>query len=163
MRIIHTYNADDVNGEGLRVVAFFAGCKWNCPGCFNPETHSFLAGEEFTTEREKELFDLVDKEYIDGITFTGGDPLFGGQELICILRRFRERFGKSKTVWIYTGFETQAIIDDPVLCELFELADVLCTGKFVKTKTHPKKKWVGSNNQEVIHTKDYDIHRNSRG
>lgn len=163
MRIIHTYNADDVNGEGLRVVAFFAGCKWNCPGCFNPETHSFLAGEEFTTEREKELFDLVDNAYIDGITFTGGDPLFGGQELIGILRRFRERFGKSKTVWVYTGFETQAIIDDPVLCELFELADVLCTGKFVKTKTHPKKKWVGSNNQEVIHTKDYDIHGNSRG
>lgn len=158
MRIIHTYPADDVNGEGLRVVAFFAGCKWNCPGCFNPQTHSFEAGEPFTPEKEKELFDLVDHEYIDGITFSGGDPLFGGVEFLGILKRFRERFGNSKTIWVYTGFETKAILDDSVLKEVFKLADVLCTGKFVKERTSPKKKWVGSNNQEVIHTKDYDLY-----
>ena len=160
MRIIHTYPADDVNGEGLRVVAFFAGCRWNCPGCFNPQTHSFDAGEPFTREKEKELFDLVDHEYIDGITFTGGDPMFGGQEFLDILRRFRERFGQTKTIWVYTGFETQDIIDDPEMSEVFKLADVLCTGKFVKERTHPKKKWVGSNNQEVVYTKDYDLYRN---
>lgn len=157
MRIIHTYPADDVNGEGLRVVAFFAGCKWNCPGCFNPQTHSFEAGEEFTLQKEKELFDLVDNDYITGITFTGGDPLFGGEELIAILKRFRARFQRTKDIWIYTGFETQAILDDPILKEVFTLADVLCTGKFVKSKMKPKKKWVGSNNQEVIHTKDYEV------
>lgn len=161
MRLIHVYPADDVNGEGLRVVAFFAGCKWNCPGCFNPQTHSFSAGSPFTIEEEKKLFDMVDHEYIDGITFTGGDPLFGGEEFLSILRRFRERFGHTKTIWVYTGFEKDAIIEDKVLVELFDLVDVMCTGKFIKDRTHPKKNWVGSNNQEVVRTIDYDIHRNS--
>ena len=86
--------------------------------------------------------------------------MFGGQEFLDILRRFRERFGQTKTIWVYTGFETQAIIDDPQMSEVFKLADVLCTGKLVKERTHPKKKWVGSNNQEVIYTKDYDLYRN---
>ena len=35
-----------VNGPGMRRVFFSQGCKHNCKGCFNPETHDFNGGEE---------------------------------------------------------------------------------------------------------------------
>ena len=33
-----------VDGEGIRSVVWCQGCIHNCPGCHNPETHSFDTG-----------------------------------------------------------------------------------------------------------------------
>ena len=57
----------------MRRVFFAQGCKHNCEGCFNPETHDFSGGEEKNIDDL--IKDVLKNKMIKGITFSGGDPL----------------------------------------------------------------------------------------
>lgn len=48
MRYNKIRKMDISNGKGVRVSIFVQGCTFNCQGCFNPETHDFNGGKEFT-------------------------------------------------------------------------------------------------------------------
>ncbi len=69
---------DVCNGEGLRVVLWLSGCSHKCKGCQNPQTWDANSGIPFDESAKKELFRELDKDYISGLTLTGGDPLFEG-------------------------------------------------------------------------------------
>ena len=58
-----------VNGPGIRRVFFSQGCKHNCAGCFNPDTHDFNAGEE--RDMDELIKDTVENPLLDGVTFSG--------------------------------------------------------------------------------------------
>jgi anaerobic ribonucleoside-triphosphate reductase activating protein len=64
-----------LNGDGLRVVLWVAGCNHCCRECQNPITWDPNGGLPFTEKEEAEIFAELDKDYISGITFSGGDPL----------------------------------------------------------------------------------------
>lgn len=64
------------NGEGLRVVLWLSGCSHKCKGCQNPQTWDANSGIPFDELAKEELFKELDKDYISGLTLTGGDPLF---------------------------------------------------------------------------------------
>lgn len=64
------------NGEGLRVVLWLSGCSHKCKGCQNPQTWDANSGIPFDESAKDELFRELDKDYISGLTLTGGDPLF---------------------------------------------------------------------------------------
>lgn len=64
------------NGEGLRVVLWLSGCSHKCKGCQNPQTWDANSGIPFDESAKEELFRELDKDYISGLTLTGGDPLF---------------------------------------------------------------------------------------
>lgn len=64
------------NGEGLRVVLWLSGCSHKCKGCQNPQTWDANSGILFDKSAKEELFRELDKNYISGLTLTGGDPLF---------------------------------------------------------------------------------------
>lgn len=64
------------NGEGLRVVLWLSGCSHKCKGCQNPQTWDANSGILFDKSAKEELFRELDKDYISGLTLTGGDPLF---------------------------------------------------------------------------------------
>src|SRR5262245_10990749 len=76
------------NGPGTRAVIWSQGCTLNCPGCFNPETHSFKGGEEVSVD---DLFRRLASigERIEGITISGGEPLQQLHPLLAFLRRVR--------------------------------------------------------------------------
>ena len=63
-----------VDGIGIRTVIWTQGCSHNCPLCHNPQTHDFKGGELV------ELDEVIDtlKKLVgqDGVTFSGGDPMF---------------------------------------------------------------------------------------
>jgi len=59
-----------VDGPGIRMVVFAQGCKHNCPGCHNPETHSFDGGILVTVDSIIEQ--AKRNPLLDGITFSGG-------------------------------------------------------------------------------------------
>lgn len=64
------------NGSGLRVVLWLSGCSHKCKGCQNPQTWDSNSGILFDESAKEELFRELDKDYISGLTLTGGDPLF---------------------------------------------------------------------------------------
>ena len=73
----HNITKDDMlNGDGLRVVLWVSGCSHDCLGCHNPQTHDAYSGVPFDESAENELFELLDRDYISGLTLSGGDPLY---------------------------------------------------------------------------------------
>jgi len=50
---------DMLNGEGLRVVLWVAGCNHHCKGCQNPETWDENGGIPFDKAAEDELFEAL--------------------------------------------------------------------------------------------------------
>ena len=151
----HNITKDDLlNGEGIRVVLWVAGCGHHCDGCQNPETWAVDGGIEFDELAEVELFEALDKSYVDGITFSGGDPLnpANRSEVFRLMKKFRELF-PSKTIWLYTGYTWEQIRD---LQELSYI-DVLAEGRFVEKLMSIDLPWVGSKNQRVI-----DVRKSTR-
>ena len=72
----HNITKDDMlNGDGLRVVLWVAGCDHCCKGCQNPMTWDPDGGLLFDDAAKAEIFEQLEKPYIEGITFSGGDPL----------------------------------------------------------------------------------------
>lgn len=65
-----------LNGFGIRVVLWCSGCDHHCKNCQNPITWNPNDGVQFDESAKKEIFDELSKDYIAGITFTGGDPLY---------------------------------------------------------------------------------------
>lgn len=64
-----------MNGTGLRVCLWCSGCDHHCKNCQNPITWNPNDGIQFDESAKMEIFDELSKDYIAGITFTGGDPL----------------------------------------------------------------------------------------
>ncbi len=144
----HNITKDDMNnGEGLRVVLWLAGCIHACPGCHNPVTWDCEGGLLFEEKAKTELWEALDKDYIDGVTLSGGDPLHpqNRAELHLLLAEIHRSF-PDKSVWLYTGYLWEEIKDLPLL----EYVDILIDGKFERDKFSPEKPWVGSYNQKII-------------
>jgi len=104
---------DIANGEGVRVSLFVSGCTHRCPGCFNEEAQAFDYGRPFTREVEDEILDALAPDYIAGLTLLGGEPMEPANQrvLVPFLRRFRERYGTAKTLWVYTGCVLEELDD----------------------------------------------------
>ena len=82
------------NGIGIRVVLWVSGCSLHCKGCHNPETWSLDSGKLFDEKAKKELFEALDKPYIQGITFSGGHPLEpqNAEEVLSLIKEIKEKF-----------------------------------------------------------------------
>ena len=140
-----------LNGDGLRTVLWVSGCEHHCPECQNPITWDPECGLEFDEKAEKELFAALDKPYISGVTFSGGDPLYPGNHdcIIELIKKIKRLF-PGKNIWLYTGYKWEDI------CTLdgLELIDELVDGRFEKDLKDVKLHWKGSSNQRVIDVKE---------
>ena len=109
----HNITKDDMlNGDGLRVVLWVAGCEHHCPNCQNPVTWDINGGLEFDEAAKKEIFDELEKNYVSGITFSGGDPLHtqNRKDVGALIEEIKEKF-PNKTIWIYSGYDWQDVKD----------------------------------------------------
>ena len=144
----HNITKDDMlNGSGLRVVLWVSGCVHCCPHCQNPITWDPEGGLPFDESARQEIFDELEKDYISGITFSGGDPLYMGtrEGLLELIREIRKRYPE-KTIWLYTGYMWEEISH----LELISYLDVLVDGRFVEELKDNNLPWKGSSNQRVI-------------
>ena len=106
----HNITKDDMlNGDGLRVVLWVSGCDHCCKECQNPITWDPNSGLIFDESAKKELFDELEKSYVSGITFSGGDPLHANNiyEIKELAKEIRTKFPE-KTIWLYTGCTWEA-------------------------------------------------------
>lgn len=142
---------DMLNGEGLRVVLWVAGCNHHCKNCQNPITWDEKGGLPFDKAAEDELFEALNKPYIDGITFSGGDPLFPNNrgEVFRLIKKCRALYPE-KTIWLYTGYTWEQIKELDGISDI----DVIAEGEFVEELKDNNIHWVGSSNQRVIRVKD---------
>lgn len=144
----HNITKDDMlNGDGLRVVLWVAGCDHGCKGCQNPITWDPNGGLEFDQAAEEEIFEQLEKSYIAGITFSGGDPLYWGNihDITVLARKIRERY-PDKTIWLYTGSLWESLKN----LEVLKYLDVLVDGEFIEAQKDVALQWKGSSNQRVI-------------
>ena len=81
-----------------------AGCGHCCEGCQNPVTWDPEGGLLFDSAAKAEIFDQLDKPYISGITFSGGDPLHPANkgDVRRLMREIKQKYPE-KTIWLYTG------------------------------------------------------------
>lgn len=138
---------DISNGPGVRVSIFMQGCTFNCKNCFNPETHSFDGGNEFTEETIERVLNLCSNENIVGLSILGGEPLHPKNidGTTALAKCFKEKY-PNKTIWVWTGFLFENLKDS----EVMKYIDVLIDGQYVDELHSPLLKWKGSSNQRVI-------------
>ena len=149
---------DIANGEGVRVTLFVSGCVHRCKNCFQPELWDFTYGTEFDDVAEENVILACRASYISGLTLLGGDPMMPSNQvgLIGLLRKFRNEFGKRKTIWCYTGCILEDLKDasskyhTPVTDEMLSYVDVLVDGPFVEELKDPSLAFRGSSNQRII-------------
>ncbi len=142
---------DISNGEGIRVSIFMQGCAFNCKECFNPETHDFNGGKEFTDNTIKKILDLSNKDFISGLSVLGGEPLhpknIEGTTKLCKI--YKETY-PNKSIWVWSGYLFDKELKDK---EILNYIDVLVDGTFNIDLFSPLLRWKGSSNQRVIDVK----------
>ena len=136
-----------VDGEGLRAVIWTQGCPHGCPGCHNPQTHPFDGGTSVASEIL--LKQLKAHFYLDGVTFSGGEPM--AQAAACgELAQAVHHLGMN--VWCYTGYTWEALMEaqDPDQSMFLEQIDVLIDGPFLLAQKSLNLRFRGSANQRLI-------------
>ena len=142
---------DISNGPGVRVSVFMQGCTFNCKNCFNPETHDFNGGKEFTADTINEILNLCNNSYIAGWSILGGEPLHNKNidASTKLAKAFKEKY-PDKSIWIWTGFNFEDYVMDK---EITKYADFIVDGQFEEDNKNPKLLYSGSSNQRVINVK----------
>ncbi len=151
MRYNKIRKMDISNGPGVRVSIYMQGCAFNCKNCFNPETHNFQGGKEFTDDTINRVLELCSNENVEGLSILGGEPMHpnnidGTTKLV---KAFKEKYPE-KNVWAWSGYKFDQDLKDK---EVVNYLDVLVDGQYVDEANNPTLEWKGSENQRVIDVK----------
>ena len=143
-------NLDIANGPGCRVSLFVSGCRNRCKGCFQPETWDFEYGIEFMDKTLQELLEMLANPHVSGLSVLGGDPFEpeNRNTVYDICQAVRTRFGDTKTIWIWTGYDF--IEDRLIYLPVMRFIDVLVDGPFIQEERDLSLFYRGSRNQRVI-------------
>lgn len=136
-----------VDGPGLRMTVFVQGCPHVCKGCHNPETHDYMGGQQMDTS---EIIAKMDSNpLIDGLTLSGGEPLFQIDACHKLAKAAKER---GLNVWCYTGYTWETIEEvlDVYPLSLIREVDVLVDGPYIESQRTLELPWRGSRNQRLI-------------
>ena len=142
LEIIEDTTAD---GPGFRTAIYCAGCVNKCPGCHNPESWDIANGRMMSTEEILRI--ILDDPFAD-VTFTGGDPMYqpeGFAELAAAIKA-----NSKKSIWCYTGYTFENILENPLQRKLLQHIDVLVDGRFIEALKDESLYFRGSSNQRLI-------------
>lgn len=179
MNYLKIEHSDVCNGIGLRCSIWLSGCSHKCQNCFNRVSWNPNNGIPFDESAKQEIFECLSKNYIDGITITGGDPLYESNlnDVLSLVQEIRISFPE-KSIWLYTGYRVsigqtritlpnKEVIYKPTLIvendnsilsivrsEILNSVDVVIDGEYIDEQRNLSKKWAGSDNQRVISVKE---------
>ena len=148
---------DVCNGDGWRVTLYVSGCKRNCPGCFNPETHNPFYGKPFTEKTKKLIFNELSKDVISGITLLGGEPMSelsdNRKDVIDLCKEIKEKF-PTKTITMFTGYTVEELYKNNSTKAIFKYVDYIIDGTYIEKYKDPNLKFRGSSNQRIVKIMD---------
>jgi len=166
LRILDITAPDIVNGNGIRITLWVSGCTHKCKGCHNAWTWDYNQGKPYREnihEISKQLTDWLKRDYVDGITISGGDPLDQDDDALWQLATLTDwvKEESNKTVWIYTGYVYEDLLkeieDNPnnerskALRVILKNTDVLVDGPFIQEKRSFDCPFRGSSNQRILY------------
>lgn len=147
MRIDRMIYPVETLGPGKRIVVWTVGCTKRCYNCSNPELWAANNSKDIPIP---ELYRCIDaicaNNEVDGITFTGGDPLEQAEELLELLALCSKLTGD---ILVYTGFEIEEL-EQTVIYELSVYISCLIDGRYVEGCNDNKSPLIGSTNQRII-------------
>ena len=152
MRYNKIRKMDIADGPGVRVSIFMQGCTFNCKNCFNPETHDFNGGKEFTENTINRVLELCENENVEGLSILGGEPMNPKniEGTTKLAKAVKQKF-PNKNLWAWSGFKFDRDLKDK---EVVKYLDVLVDGQYMDDLHNPTLKWKGSSNQRVINVKE---------
>ena len=149
---------DAANGPGVRISLFVSGCTHACKGCFNEVAWDFNYGNPFTDKEIELIIEYLEPSYISGLTILGGEPMEPANQtgILPLLRKVREVYGNTKSIWIYTGYLFDRdilgkMVDTlPETKEILSYVDVMMDGPYIEEQKDLSAYFRGSNNQRAI-------------
>ena len=130
----------------IRYVIFTQGCSHYCPNCHNPETWDFDGGKEYDID---DIIDNIkDNPMLDGVTISGGDPMYRESEVLEIITKLRER--TTLNIWLYTGFTYEECLNDNGKLNILKNIDILVDGDYRQSLRSLNLRFRGSSNQRII-------------
>jgi pyruvate formate lyase activating enzyme len=109
MGFLHSFTTGSaVDGPGIRLVAWTAGCMWRCLYCHNPDTWTMRNGIPVTIAHATEEL----RKYRRGLqTMRGGFTLSGGEPLM--QHRFAVKLlGAARAMGIHVALDTNGYFGD---------------------------------------------------
>jgi pyruvate formate lyase activating enzyme len=133
---IHSFTTGStVDGPGVRVVAWTAGCQWRCLYCHNPDTWRMINGMPVTVERAVEHLRKYRhglKIMSGGFTLSGGEPLLQDRFTVKLLTA-------AQALGIHTAVETNGALGERLSDEELERIDLVLLGiKTWGSKNHTR-------------------------
>jgi len=122
MGFLHSFTSGStVDGPGVRLVAWTAGCMWRCLYCHNPDTWTMRNGIPVTVARATEEL----RKYRHGLqVMSGGFTLSGGEPLM--QARFAVKlFAAARGLGIHTALDTNGYYGDRITDADLELVDLV--------------------------------------
>lgn len=155
------YENTMVDGIGVRNSLYVTGCLFNCKGCYNKSIQNFNNGEPFTEDMFNKIIKDLEPKYIDGLTLLGGEPLLNLNMLLPLVTKIREIYGESKTIWSWTGFTWEELMeivkekneDALKIKDYLGKIDILVDGRFIQEEFEHGLTFRGSRNQRIIDVK----------
>ena len=151
LRVAGIVKESVVDGPGFRYVIFAQGCIHCCKGCHNPDTHALDGGYVVDTESLAE--DIKKSKYIDGVTFSGGEPFLQADAFIHLAEKLKET---NTSIVCYTGFTFEELIGkkDKSQVKLLGIIDMLIDGPYMEELKDLSLTYRGSRNQRIIDVKN---------
>jgi pyruvate formate lyase activating enzyme len=122
MGFLHSFTTGStVDGPGVRVVAWTAGCMWRCRYCHNPDTWTMTNGipisiEKAAAELRKYRHGL--KVMSGGLTISGGEPLMQHRFVVKV-------FTVAKDMGVHTALDTNGYLGDKLSDAELEAIDLV--------------------------------------
>lgn len=149
LRLFGVATESITDGPGIRYAIFTQGCPHYCPGCHNPESHSFTDG--YLVSEEEIIKDIKANPLLDGITLSGGEPFMQAEELVPIAAAATSQ---GLSVIVFSGYTFEELLDlslvRPGYKALLEHTDILIDGRFETDKKSMSLRFRGSTNQRAI-------------
>jgi anaerobic ribonucleoside-triphosphate reductase activating protein len=137
------------DGDGIRAVIFCVGCDFRCKNCHNPKTWDINNGYVVPIQEIYEKLDLERNVLLDGVTFSGGEPMLQATAFRELARMIKQN--PDKNIWCYTGYRYEDLIkNQDEKYELLKEIDILVDGLYIEELKDWTVSFRGSSNQRII-------------